>query len=313
MKRYYIAKARPTQRDVHIDRPLTNLSIAYANAAYIAQGVFPRVPVDKQSDFYWIFPKEYWFRRRAKPRTPGTRAQRGDYAITTGSYLCLPYALATAVPDEVRENADAPLQPDVQGTNFVTDGLMLDMEIRVATVVTTTTNWIYSSSPATQWNNNNSDPWGDIEGALDSVIQQIGREPNTLVLGYPVWSKLKNHPDLLDRIKYTRPQGRVEPGDLRSWFGFENVLIGHALYDTSLEGQSASQTFIWGKNAWVGYVANNPALMEPSAGYVFEWMNRKVELFREEQEHQDVISAEHHTDERICASDAGALIPSAVA
>jgi len=47
---------QPTGSDLHIDTYLSNLGIAYLNApsAYIADVVFPVVPVDHRSDLYPI-------------------------------------------------------------------------------------------------------------------------------------------------------------------------------------------------------------------------------------------------------------------
>jgi len=46
--------ANPTVHDVHIDGPLANISIAYRNSGYIADQVFPNVPVTKKSDKYFV-------------------------------------------------------------------------------------------------------------------------------------------------------------------------------------------------------------------------------------------------------------------
>ena len=127
---------RPTLRDVHVDQPLSAFSQAYWNDSYIAAQVFPEVRVDNKSDVYFVFDENAFFRRRAKPRAPGTRSQRADYSISTASYLCLSYALAKEIPDEVRDNADAPLRPDFNATEFVSDALMLDQEVRVAQLTT---------------------------------------------------------------------------------------------------------------------------------------------------------------------------------
>ena len=135
-KRIYIQKDRPTLRDVHVDRPLTNVSIAFSNDRYIADQVFPVIPVQNKSDVYFVFDEDSFYRRRAKPRAPGTRSQRMDYTLTTASYNCLSYALAKQIPDEVRNNSDQPLRPDVTATKFVTDALLLDRERRVAELTT---------------------------------------------------------------------------------------------------------------------------------------------------------------------------------
>jgi len=109
-------------------------------------------------------------------------------------------------------------------------------------------------------------------------------------------------------VKHTRTGGIVTPDDLAGWFGFDKVLVGTAIYDTAVEGQTASVSYVWGDDFWLGYVPTTPALMEPASGYVFTWQDFTVSRFREDQEKQDIIEAEHHTDEVICASDAGGII-----
>ena len=58
----------PTQSDLHINAPLTNVSVAYKQNAsdYIADKVFPKVPVSKQSDLYWKYSKSDWRRTDVK-------------------------------------------------------------------------------------------------------------------------------------------------------------------------------------------------------------------------------------------------------
>lgn len=298
----------PTPRDVHIEAPLTQFSIGYSNGLYIAEQVFPRVPVAKQSDYYFVFDKSSWFRDNVAKRSPGTRAQRADYTVTTGSYVAINYALAKAVPDEVRANADNPLKPDMEATEFVTDALLRGQEKRVADLITGSTNWSYAASPGTQWSSSAADPLTDIEGAINGIVSTIGRAPNVAVMSWDVWRYLKNHADLLDRVKYTRSGGQPMLTDLAAWFNLDKVLVGTAIRDTSADGAAFSSTYIWSDCFWVGYVTQTPALMTPSAGYLLEWQSREVRRYREDQERQDVLEASHYTDEVISASDAGAIV-----
>jgi len=302
----------PTVRDVRVNAVLSNISIAYKNNMYIAEQVFPRVPVQKKSDFYYIFNKDAFFRDDVAVRGPGTRAQRADYSVTSASYNAIEYALAKEVADEVYANADSPFRPAIEATEFVTDALLRAQERRVATKVMTSTNWANSASPTVQWTSDSSDPWNDIDDAIANVINGTGVMPNTMVMSYDVWRELRKHPDFLDRIKYTRPTGRIEPSDLSTWFNIPKILIGTALYDSAKEGQSASMAQIWGDDVWIGYVPSTPALMTPAAGYVFEWEARQVRTYRMDQERVDVFEASHSVAECISASDAGTVIFDAV-
>jgi hypothetical protein len=299
---------RPTARDRHLDAAMTNVSIAYKNDNYIAESVFPVVRVQKQTDKYFVFDKSAWFRDEVSPRAPGTRANRVDYSISTGSYIALPYALAKAVTDEERENADAALQPDIEATEFVTDQLMLAHEIRVADKISASGNWASASNltSGTKWSSDTSTPTANILTLITAVRQSIGRKPNKLVMGAEVMETLMNHPEMLDRLKYTRPGAILTPGDLASWFGLEQVHVGEGIKNTANEGATDSLSDIWPDFVWVGWVPSSATLRTPAAGYTLQWMDRSVERFREDQEHQDVITAQHYTAEQVTASDAGA-------
>jgi hypothetical protein len=288
---------------------MSNISIAFGNSEYIADQVFPVVPVQKKSDVYFTFDKSAWFRDAIGPRAPGTPARRVDYSISTGSYLCLPYALGKAVTDEERDNADSALQPDVEATEFVTDKLLLGLEIRVANIISTSTNWASASNltSGTQWSSDSSTPTANIITLMQAVRQKIGRRANTAVLGAAVMERLMDHPEFLDRLKYTRDGAVLKSDDIADWFGFQKVLIGEGVKVTSQEGAADTIADIWGDFFWVGWVPPTASLRTPAAGYVFEWKGRTTERFREDQEHQDIIAVEHHTDERITASDSGAI------
>lgn len=299
---------RPTLRDVHpVNRLLTNISIAHRNAAYIAAQAFPIVPVLKKSDSYFIFPEEFWFRLRSGIRAPGTEAPRADYGLTTASYVCINDSTAHLIPDEVGKNADAPLRPMVTGTRFVTDGLLIGLEDRVATLITASGNWASASNPGTKWDVDTSDAWGDINTMVGAVEDQIGRSPNVGVISNTAWRALRNHPDLVDRVKYQREGGKLIPADLMGWFDLDKLLVGKAIKDTSLEGQTASKVQVWGDMMWVGWVPAAPALEEPSSGYVFRWGRREVRNYRLDTRHSNLLEAEWFTDEVISSSISGAI------
>jgi len=303
----------PTARQSHIDTALTNISIAYTNAAYIFDQVFPMVPVQKQTNKYFIFTKADWFRSEAGVRAPGTRAPRADYTLSTSNYVCIETAVAKQVPDEVVANSDAPLQPLTTATQYATDQLMKAQEVDVLGLVFGT-GWSSSATPGTLWSSDSSDPLGDIETGMNTVALAIGREPNVGVIGRGLWRYLKNHPDLLDRLKYGANPANpaaVSLAGVAALAGLQKLLVAAAVQDTAAEGATSSISFIGGNHMWLGYVAPGAAIGLPSAGYTFVWQNREVSRYREDQEHADVIEARASWDAVVTAADAGYLVKSA--
>ncbi len=305
--------AKPTYQQVHTDVPLTNVSIAYNPGTFIGPQVFPMVPVNKISNKYFIYTKSDWLRREAATRAPGTRAARGDYGLTTGLYTCVEFAMAKGVPDEIVDNADDPLKPLVEATNWVTNQLMLEQEADVAGLAFGS-GWSSSATPGILWSNDSSDPLGDIETGMNTVVGTIGQNANTGVIGRGLWRYAKNHPDIVDRIKYGAGPGNpavVTAQAIAALAGLESILVGVAINDTANEGSTASISYLWGNHFLLEYVPSGPSLMTPAAGYLFTYQNRVVSRFREEQERQDVVEAIHSWDATVTAADAAYFIKSA--
>lgn len=306
---------KPIYQQYHIDVPLTNISVAYNPDTYIATGIFPNVPVQRITDKYFIFSKGDWLRREAKPRGPGSRAVRGGYSLSTGQYTCIEYAFATPVTDEQVRNSDNPLNPLSDGTKFVTRQLMAEMESLVAADAFGT-GWSSSATPGVTWDNPSSTPIEDVEVGFETIVAAIGAMPTTGVVGYNVLSDLKNHPDIVDRIKGAAgPQSPAitSLNAIAALFGLDKILVGTQIENTAAEGVADSVSFIWGKHMLLAYVSGGASLASPNAGYVMTYQNRVVERYREDQEKQDVIAGYQSFDVKLTATDAGYLLKSVVA
>ena len=323
---------QPTQSQVHVDAILTNISVAYMQRAenFIADKVFPVVPVDKQSDKYFTYTKNDWLRDEAQVRADGTESVGSGYNIGTDTYYADVWAIHKDVGDQTRANADAPINVDREAAEFVTHRLLLRRELQFVTDFMSDGVWGTSATGVAsgastdefvQWNNyTTSDPIEDIEAAKSDILSVTGMEANTLVLGYDVFRQLKNHPDLVDRIKYTSSQTITEDM-LARMFDIERVLVSKAIKATNAEGATEAYSFATGKSALLCHVAPNPGLLTPSAGYTFQWTGVSQGLgatigtssFRLESLKATRIEAEVAFDNKVIGSDLGYYFGSAVA
>src|SRR3990167_11133305 len=281
-----ISGVGPTQQAVHVDQPLTGISRGYRNANYVGESIFPAVKVLKQSDKFFRYTKEYWFRNEVDRRAPGARAVRADYGIDTDTYLCEEYALAKGVPDEVYINADSPLNPLREATEFLTDQILLNKEIKVADVVFGT-GWSSSATPSTLWDVDTSDPIGDVATATNTVEELIGQVPTIGVIGGGLWRHLKKHPDLIDRIKGAAVPGNpaiLNQSAIAALFELGAIYVGRPIKNTAVENATVTLSRIWGLHMVVLWQTNSPALMSPNSGYVFQWTPRQTNRYREDQE-----------------------------
>jgi hypothetical protein len=316
----------PTISDVHVNVPLTNISIAYIQQAsnFIADKVFPNVPVQKQSDRYYKYLKEDWFRVEAKERAPGTESAGGGWRIdNTPTYYCRPYAVHNDLDDMIRANADAPLNMDRDATEWVTQQLLIKRETLWAASYFGTGIWTDrqgGASPQTypkfvKWSDfTNSDPITDIDVSITKMASTTGYKPNTLVISPDVFVQLKNHPKILDRIKYTQ-QGVITEGILAGLFGVEKLLVPWGVVNSAAEGAAESTNFIFSGKALLIYAAPAPSILKPSGGYTFSWtgylgagaQGNRMKRFRMEQIASDRIEGEMAFDLKLIASDLGVL------
>jgi hypothetical protein len=125
-----------------------------------------------------------------------------------------------------------------------------------------------------QWSDfQNSDPVGAITNVRSSILLACTQEPNTLVVGYPVWLQLIQHPIILDRFKSTAlPLGYPTEQQLAGLFNVENFIVAKSLYDTTQQGIAHSLNYIWGKNAIFGYVPREQGPMIITPGTTFRWL-----------------------------------------
>jgi hypothetical protein len=315
---------QPTQSQVHVDAILTNISVAYMQRAenFIADKVFPVVPVDKQSDKYFKYTKNDWLRDEAQVRADGTESVGSGYNITTDTYYADVYAIHKDVGDQTRANADAPINVDREAAEFVTHRLLTRREIQFNNDFMQTGVWAsdvagVAASPTTgqtvQWSNyTTSDPIEDIERGKAGILSVTGLEANTLVLGYDVFRSLKNHPDLVDRIKYTSSQTITEDM-LARMFDIDRVMVSKSIKATNKEGATEAYSFTTGKSALLAHVAPNPGVLTPSAGYTFSWtgvsqgmgLTIGTSSFRLESLRATRVEAELAFDNKVVSPDLG--------
>ena len=322
----------PTLSQVHVDAILTNASVAYIQSAdnFIANKVFPIVPVDKQSDLYFKYTKEDWFRDDAKVRADGAEAAVAGYGLTTDSYYSDVYAVKKAIGDQLMANFDSPLDPLRDGAKFTAQLILNRMETQFVADFIKTGVWGtdytgVSGTPTTNefkhWSDlANSDPIQDIEEAKSDILSTTGYEANKLVLGYDVYKTLRNHPDIIDRVKYT---GRDVPDTqyLAQLFGLDEVLVAKSVKNTASEGQTGAFSFTFGKSALLVHSAPNPGLLMPSAGYSFQWRGVSEGLgltvgtkqYRLEQNAATYVESQIAFDNKLVAADLGVYFATAVA
>ena len=277
---------QPTVQDVHVASALTNIAVAYfqGDDVYIADKVFPMVPVQHQTDVYFVWSKADFFRDEAQLRSDATESAGTGVNLTTQTYSARVWALHQDLGAQVRANADPSVDLDVVITRSLMQKLLIRRERIFQTSYMTTGVWSQdvtgsaSGTPGTTsttfWDDDaNGDPFTDVAAQQTYILQTTGFLPNRLVLSWSVYQALRKHPLVIDRIKYTNPAyaGTITPALLASAFDVEQVLVSKAVFNSAGENVASSMGFVNSKTALLCYTAPSPGLMQAAAGYTFGW------------------------------------------
>lgn len=336
----------PSPGDVHINAPLTNISIAYFQEAekFIAAKVFPTVAVEKQSDAYYIYEPGDFNRDEMTDRAPGTQTAGGSYKTGKDQYYTRVMGFHTDIPDQVRANVDDIIELDWAATEFVTKKGLIKREKswvhKFFTAFIPGAMWTFvlkggstrsdPIDPETDgdneilfWNNGLSTPIEDIRMMKRYVSEATSDEPNTLTLGRAVYDVLLDHPDILGRLdRGQTPKGPAIANKvaLAALFELDNIYVMNAVENVATEGHDPINKYIGGKHALLSYAPAKPGLMTSSAGYTFSWKGlvgagkdgMRIKKFRMEPEASDRVEIEMAYDQKKINSSLGAFFSSIV-
>jgi len=304
----------PLRGQIHRDRPLENISIAYKNDSFIAGQLFPVVPVAKESDTYYVYSRDTMSLPQTL-RANGAASNEADWNVSTSSYRLEEHALKQLVTYRDRENADAAIRLDADVTEILTEKIMIRMEVDAAALVMTSTTWANSTSLTTTlaWNTNTTNVITQMDSAASVIVQNSGKKPNVVVLNDAVFRTAKENSATVDRVKYTSSDS-IAPSVLAKLWGVSDVLVGSAVRNTAKEGLADSMGFIFPDSVFIGYVERSPSLRKPSALYRFakSGADRVVRKWPDEERGGDFVEVSTMYSLNAPATACGYLIEDAI-
>jgi len=260
----------PQAKDMHIDVPLSNLAIQLGSGGgFVADTVFPVLPVQKESDKYYIFEREEIDDDVQTLRADGAEANEIEWSTTTDTYSAEEYALRHLVTKRTLDNADTPLRPKQTTTRKLLGKLRVGIEKRVNALLDNTTTF-EDDTPSVKWDAGASVVIEEnVDDAKLAFVKQCGHEPTHIIIPKAVSKVVKRDSTVRELIKYTQSNLLVN-GDLPPTLWNMNVVIPGSLQNEAAPGLTESIDFIWdGDNVILVYVDPNPGLETCSVGYQF--------------------------------------------
>lgn len=302
--------SRPS--DVHVNVPLTNFALQFRNRAFVAEEVFPVVPVMKESDVYYTFSREE-LRDVDTLRAAGARAKEVEWVPSTANYQAEEYALRHLLADRIVNNADAPVRPQLNTTAKLLKWIGLGQELRIQQVCQNTANTVTTVAVAPKWDGTSPTIEKDIDTARDSIRNNAGVEPNAIVLPENVKDVVKRDSTLRDLIRYVINLGDgnrdlLMNGELPPVMFNLAIIIAGATQDTGKIGQSSSVSKIWNDSVPVFYREQSVSLDAISWGYIMRVQAPIVRSYRDEHRKGEYIETSVIQAEELVTANAAVLL-----
>lgn len=324
----------PVGSDQYVDQLMTDMSVAYVqkDTAFAAHRAAPIVPVKLQGGLFAKYDKGDFNRLQMAKRADGKPAAQGGYRTdNSGTYFCHEYALDVPIGRQERANAVPPYDPARDKTLFLTQQGLINRESIFAANAMGASIWSGQTDQAgvaaapganefLRFDAAGSDPIAVLESGLDAVRTATGKRPNQIVLGAAVWKSLKNHADIVDRIKHVSAEV-VKAEIVASLLELEKgLVVSGAVKTNSNEGQTDTLADIVGKSLLMHYVEENPGVMNPSAVQTFAWSEflggdkggGQIKRWYENTPDAEIVRIQQAFDVKVVAADLGAFYSAVV-
>lgn len=270
---------------------LTNMALAYYqnSANYFAKALFPTCPVQLSSDNYYIFNKEDLLRDNWQRKPAYGKVSPAVLSESTDTYNCKVDQMIMGI-DQIRQTdlqrRQGPSISNVkqQRTKTIAEQANIHQDKIFANSFfkagVWANEWEGVDTGATgkqfiKFSDDNSEPIKFMDARKTEMHQSTGRMPNRLGLGINVFNALKEHPAILERIKFggtTANPAMVTEKVLAELFGVEKLVVLKSIHNDANLGEETNMQFIGDPNAFLlVHATNAPAVDEPSAGYIFTW------------------------------------------
>ena len=282
---------------------LTNYARGLAQdiSATLANFLAPEVVVPAATGQYKSFDDKNTFQVIDTSRAVGGPAKRLEFAASDPTYNCLPQALEIAIDDHERDEAgqNDPLRLEEAKTQTLVSSAVTSHEAKVFAALT-------ALAAATNITLASDDPIAKIDEQIEALATDTGRMPNRLVIGLPLWNKLRNNAKVIARFP-----GAASVGVSMAQFGSLllnpsiDIRVGILAKDTTKLGAAKANVNIVGQQLVVFHANASPTLYDPSFMKTFRLRRGGVDVvrtYRDDSARSDILTVDWSEDIRVTSS-----------
>ncbi len=298
------------RRNVHVNAALGDMALMFMQGreGFISTDVMPILKTKKSSDVYFTFGRGHWRERDDEKASTSKPNRAGVPQPSTDTFYSKKHALMDLVDWDEIDEADDPLEPKQDTTNFLMEQIMINREKVTADLAFASASSanVTSQAAGSKWDyTSTTTPIDDTDTMIDAIQKEIGRDPNSGVMGRQVWTVLKRHSQIIDLIKYVQ-KGIATKDLVASIFGLDKLLVGNSVYMTTGEGIASEATdYIWGKHFLVTYAERERASKKVLSGFYQFCKNSgepQVREWQEEAEESDAVEVSVWYDGKVTCS-----------
>ncbi len=289
------------------DKFLTGLAVRYTNNEFVGDKFLPEYKVGKESDKYRIFRKDGFFKGAPK-KADGAITEEATLIYDEGTYTTYERAIKDIVTDRAVQNADAPVRPRIDATNFLTEKILLSQEIDQWALICGTSGlgssatYYANLTSVTAWiSGTNPDILGDLKDVIVLISKAMGKRPNLISMTTEVVEAIARDSEIREILKYHTTKlisGDALPATLRNMA----VTITDGLWNSADEGQTADYEYIIKYHVVMAYVdPRNPLTL----GRTFVSKPFKVVRWRDDDREGEFVKVNKVFSPKIMNLDAG--------
>lgn len=292
------------------DPVLTKLAQGYHNLELIGEVLMPTVEIDKEAGKIPKFGRLAFRLPSTVRNLRGTSNRLDPEDITAIDVALEEHDVEYAI--DYREENEAIFSLRQFALNTTQDVIALGREKEVAMLALDENKYDSGNkvtlSGTSKITSKQADIFAMFDTGIRAVKRAIGRKPNVCVIAGDVWAALKEHPAVIEKLKYSQV-AIVTPEVFGKLIGIDTVKIGEAVYEESNQLKD-----IWSDAIVLAYVAprsteRKGTVYEPSYGYTVRRQGGLfVDTYKENGGKLEVIRTTDIHKPHLLGASAGYLI-----